>query len=284
MQIFLPDNLPSLVRASVNSLTLASTNALLPTTVTLGGQQYAVPSALTLSTLSVGANGLDAGSLGTVQLWYVYAIVHQSTLAVALLASLVAPSANPVYPSGYGTVKKLVGAFYTDGSSQVGSVVTIIGQATTDWMQHAPNVIAVTTNPTYGAGGYTLGRWRRISSGMECYVQYIQTAAGAAGSGIYGFTLPTGYTVNSIGTTYASAGAIGVVGTAAMSPGGTAPMLTGVVRIYSDFTTGVVLVVGNDTVAPDWFSSASALNFGSTSLRISASFIVPIVGWSNTLL
>ena len=133
-QLFLPENIPSVVKASGTSLTLAATNNGQETRLNIGGQQF-VPSAMTLTTSGTGANGLDTGSLGTIQLWYVYAIVHQTTFVPALIASQSAPSTGPSFTNAAaysGSAYKLVGAFYTDGSSTVGSIVTISGEAVTN--------------------------------------------------------------------------------------------------------------------------------------------------------
>lgn len=118
-QILTQDNVPSIVRASSTTVTLAATNNGSATRITIGGQQYAVPSLLTMNSASVGANGLDAGSLGASQNWYVYAIVNQSTFAVALVASLAAASSGPTMPGGHGAEYRLVGQFYTDAGSKV---------------------------------------------------------------------------------------------------------------------------------------------------------------------
>jgi len=118
-QVLLQDNIPTPVVASTTTLTLAATYLGQPTSITIGGQAYTPSALITLNTATTGANGLDTGALGAIQLWYIYAIVHNSTFVPALVASLAVPSTGPTMPSGYGTAYKLVGNFNTNGSSQV---------------------------------------------------------------------------------------------------------------------------------------------------------------------
>lgn len=121
-QLFLPENLPSIVRASGTSITLAATNLGSATRFNIGGQQYALSASLTLSSATSGAGGLDTGSLGVSQIWYVYLIVNTTTFAPALIASQSAATAGPLMPSGYGTAFKNIGQFKTDASSTITAV------------------------------------------------------------------------------------------------------------------------------------------------------------------
>lgn len=103
------DNIPSVVKASTTSLTLAATYLGKPTRLTLGGQQYTISSALTLNTATIGLNGLDAGSLASNTLYYVYGAVNTGG-TVGLVASLSAPATGP---SGFAA-NKFLGRFRTD--------------------------------------------------------------------------------------------------------------------------------------------------------------------------
>jgi len=118
-QFFGSENIPSPVVASTTTLTLAATNLGLPTVFLVGGQAYTPSGTITLNTATTGANGLDTGALSQISLYYIYAIVNNSTFVPALVASLAVPSTGPSMPSGYGSAFKLVGNFNTNGSSQV---------------------------------------------------------------------------------------------------------------------------------------------------------------------
>lgn len=71
--------------------------------------------AATIDCTTVGANGLDAGSLATNTWYHAYAIAKADG-TVALLASTSVSS--PTMPSGY-TLLRRIGSFKTDGSSHV---------------------------------------------------------------------------------------------------------------------------------------------------------------------
>ena len=118
-QFFGSENIPSPVVASTTTLTLAASNLGLPTVFLVGGQAYTPSGTITLNTATTGANGLDTGALSQISLYYIYAIVHNSTFVPALVASLAVPNTGPSMPSGYGSAYKLVGNFNTNGSSQV---------------------------------------------------------------------------------------------------------------------------------------------------------------------
>lgn len=187
-QLLLPENLPSLLKASGTSCTLAASYLGMATRFNIGGQQYALSSTLTLNTGTVGAGGLDAGALSnTHSLYYVYAIVHQTTFVPALIASL-GTSGPTVMPSGYGTAYKLVGAFYSmDSASQIGATVSIVGPAMSDWQ----NVTA--TNPDF-FGTFTVHyhEWRRIGSVMEMRLRLV---TGTVVSGTAAIALPTSFNI-----------------------------------------------------------------------------------------
>jgi hypothetical protein len=100
------DVVPAMVKLSSTQVQLPA-----PAHLTIGGQQYHLTSALSL-TLS----GLSATTL-----YMIYAVA--SAGVVSLVAS---PNANSVGPVG-ATSWRLVGAFYSNGSSQFGSFVTTEG-------------------------------------------------------------------------------------------------------------------------------------------------------------
>lgn len=193
MQVLGQDNIPSLVVASTTSVTIAATNQGLPTSITIGGQQYYPASTLTLTTSGTGANGLDTGALGAIQLWYVYAIRQATTFVPALVASLTGPATGPLMPSGYGTAYKLVGAFYTDINNHVGSTVPIAGSAVTAWMQLNLPAANSTSLNVYAVGSsnglaFTNANvsehaWRRNGTMVEIRGGFSFTGSVAGGTG-----------------------------------------------------------------------------------------------------
>jgi hypothetical protein len=267
-----PENIPNLTVVSTTSVSIATTNAGQSTRINVGGQQYIPSSTLTLSTAGTGANGLDTGALGAIQLWYVYAIAHQTTFALALVASLNAPSSGPTMPSGYGTVYRLVGAFYTNGSSQVGSAVPISGTITTDWMTYSPSV------SNLGTGGVTTStaKWRRNGDSIQVYFKWTKDGSAGTGSSFVLTQMPSGLSYDTSKMYNASAGD---------NRFGNLLQLTGGVfnnkwsiQVRSPVgTNGVVFVL--DAASDDLVGSGVPANsswYGD--------FVLPVSGWNSTLL
>lgn len=105
------ENIPLLSRVSSTSATLPATFNGQTTKVMIGSQLYTMSGALTLSTATVGAGGLDTGALARNTLWRVFAIVHQTTNLPALVASQALKSTGPTMPSGYSSAFRMVGEF-----------------------------------------------------------------------------------------------------------------------------------------------------------------------------
>lgn len=105
-QVLQVDSIAKLAKGSGTQVSLP------PSVITVGGQQYKNLSAITLDTTTIGINGLDTGSLGAHQLWYVHAIVNSG--ALALVASL-----SKTAPTGFSNFKWTGWAFWTNTASQV---------------------------------------------------------------------------------------------------------------------------------------------------------------------
>jgi hypothetical protein len=70
-------------------------------------------------------------------------------------------------PTGYGTAFKFVGAAYTDSSTTIGSMVSIVGDASTEFMSFTPTLVSGFT------GGTLTGRWRRQGDTMIGYASLV---------------------------------------------------------------------------------------------------------------
>jgi hypothetical protein len=114
----------------------------------IGGQGYPLTSNIVCTTSTSGFGGIDTGSVAASTFYYVYAVV--SSGVVGLVASTSATA-----PTGFSGYRK-VGAFYTNGSSQVfkaywfGEVNNLIYTASgtagaTDWSMSPANWIASQT-------------------------------------------------------------------------------------------------------------------------------------------
>lgn len=275
-QILLPDNIPPLVKASSTTCTLASTHLGQPTRIKIGGQQYKLSSTLTLNTATTGLGGLDTGSLSTIQLWYVYACANTSGV-VGLVASQTSPSSGP---SGFTNRYTLVGAFYTNGSSQVGSTVTIDGTAKTEWISFIPTIKGTGGDPSLGVSPSQFGTFMRDGDTIEVQSGIVGGASGTSiGTGAYYWPLPGSLTVD---VAKSSDGVSGnpPVGIASKADAGGASYVEYQVYFTSSTTsTGPVLAdsVGNLISATNGAPMAANRRYG---LR----FRLPVSGWSKTLL
>jgi len=140
--------------------------------LTLGAKQYSSGN-LVLDTSISGAGGIDTGSIAANTLYYVYAIVDAG--AVKLIAST-----NEQKPSGY-SVQIKVGAFETDGSSNIRNGYKIGDSVDTHWQN--------LTGHTFNWGGsFTVATFRRKGDSIDLNIEYITDATNTGSTPV--FTLP----------------------------------------------------------------------------------------------
>lgn len=146
------------------------------------------------------------------------------------------------------------------------------GSVITPWVSEPLTITAVTTNPTKGTIVNDKIWWRRNGDSMECRIDYEQSTAGTAGSGVYLFTIPDGKTIDGskcrISTSVAATRALG---------GGTvtdAASYSVLLFVAPYDTTRVRLA---DTAGGQVSSTNRAMS--ATAYQLSAYFTVPIVGW-----
>jgi len=97
---------------------LSTTQVRLPAAsyITIGGVQYSNSSALTLSTASVGLNGLDSGTIAAKTLYSLYAVVSGGSIALVASTSATAPT-------GFTTAtSRAIAYIWTDESALVSFV------------------------------------------------------------------------------------------------------------------------------------------------------------------
>lgn len=281
------ENIPNLVVASTTLVTLLSTNLGKTTRINVGGQQYVPTATLTMNSGLTGAGGLDTGSLSAIQLWYVYAIVNQTTLALALVASTSA--GGPLMPSGYGTAYKLVGAFYTNGSSQIGSMVQITGVIDTAVMSYTPTLTASPTNPTnFGLSG----TWKRRGT-KGCFTAVISSSTTHnTGNGNWNLSIPTGLAIATSGNRNSEGnsvlqlndGSSGVRLYGSTSYPGTNTLGIGF-NSGSGFGAGATFLAGNGSNGVLKVGGSSTVTIiqdaGNTTITLECE--VDITGWNSTL-
>lgn len=153
----------------------------------------------------------------------------------------------------------------------------------TQWQSYSLSIVADPTNPTK-ASSPTIdqARWRRVGDSMQIQYTYEHTSAtgSAAGSGNYGFSLPSGYAIdtNKLATGGPSGGRF-VVGTCTANNGSVTISGYATTAGLSGPSLGqICLVAGSSANAHTAISSAFFPITGATT-RYSFEAIVPIQGW-----
>jgi hypothetical protein len=194
-----PDSIAKVTKASVTTLTLASSR------ISIGALQYTSINSLMLNTTTIGAGGVDVAAQAT-SLYYIYAVVSNG--ALALIGSL-----NSSLPSGF-TQGKVVGGFTTNGSSQIDVVgeypgnLSVAGTATfgsgtltapiqnylinggLDFWQRATTGVAAAD----GYGSFVADRWRICDYPPAGYTTFSRSATPVSSNTIYSGTVTTSNT------------------------------------------------------------------------------------------
>lgn len=252
-----------------NLTKISSTQIRLPlgSVVTIGGQQYTMLANVDLTLSSLAANTL----------YMVYAV-----LSGGVVSLVTSTNVNSVGPAGY-TSWKLVGAFYSNASSQHGGFVTIEGEPTTGWMD------ATTTWYSSGGGTVTKGSiatdkiaHRRVGDSQYLRVQYRQTSGGSSAAGNYSLLLPSAASAD-VAKILAAATSEAPFGVGNLNNNaGNQPGLRAFVNSSDPTKLGFYIWTATSTGGFGGWSSAGAFPFTDIALCVQFDAIVPISGWSNT--
>lgn len=104
-QKLLQDNIPLVVRAGNNSLSLSATFQGRPTRITIGGQQYKLSTALALATATAGIGGIDTGSFTAGTIYNIFAVQSSGTVGL-----IISTSATPTGFTSSKFLGKLIAA------------------------------------------------------------------------------------------------------------------------------------------------------------------------------
>lgn len=165
------------------------------------------------------------------------------------------------------------------------TIAADVGAIISDWQDYSMTIGAVTTPPTKGATSVDRAQWRRVGGNMEIRYDLKQTGAGAAGSGIYIFPIPAGFTIDNARVP-SGASESAVVGTAKItsaSDANGAATAPGVVLVSKTFPNRLYLnyIVGAPVETTGSVGSANyPLSGANNGYSFTAS--VPIVGWAGT--
>jgi hypothetical protein len=149
----------------------------------------------------------------------------------------------------------------------------------TDWTAFTMTIDAVTTAPTKATATiFDNAQWRRVGDSMEVTYTYQHTnnAGTAAGSGIYLFGLPTGYTIDTSKMPI-DTWKVGACGVGQVESGGT---FTPLIVIPYNSTS---LSLSNDGGASLASVQSSSYNITSATIVYTFTAKVPIVGWSSNI-
>lgn len=151
----------------------------------------------------------------------------------------------------------------------------------TPWITYTPTVSASTSNPTIQSG-VTTAYWRRVFDCMEIAYYYGQTSSAglASGTGVYFWSIPTGFTINTTITptplTVASDAKQfnSVVGSAGAYSGIRSTSASGVVKIYN--STNLCLHLHEGGTSHQAFGSTDYGFGGSNTIQYSFRAMIPI--------
>ncbi len=159
-----------------------------------------------------------------------------------------------------------------------------LGAVCTDWVSYPITITGTGSNPAKGTVTTDVAEWRRVGDSMEIRYQYLQSAAGSAGSGTYLFNLPSGYSANTskitpdTGANFSSqCGSF-----SAVQNGGVA--LIGSTFLYdTTHFSGVGTYSNNSAGAGFAPLGASTIPLNSTAVGYGINALVPIAGWSSNV-
>lgn len=241
----------------------------------------------TTTSAAFGCSGCSAEVASTTYYVYIQTGSTGSTLTPLILTT--APNNDGYDNSG----NKALARFYNNGSSDIDQYS--IDQwnqngfipSDTDWIDGgAATITGTTSNPTKGTVAVDKFRWRRIGDSMQVMYDYQQTAAGAgaAGSGDYLIALPTSYLADTAKLSANSTagdqrgtnlGPLFITNT--NSEGGSSTN-KGVVKAY-DSTK--VRMMSNSATNTMFYWGSDHFQLSTSLVTVSASFIIPIQGWSG---
>jgi len=162
----------------------------------------------------------------------------------------------------------------------------VIGAGVSDWQSFPMVITGSVTNPTKASNATAdSAYWRIVGDTMEIQYFYRNPASpsgAAAGSGTYGFNLPSGYSIDTSKINVASSGGLNTVGSASGYIGSGSVNVTGSVVIQ---TATVLNIVLGDNASGDLTVGSTFLPLTNAHVYYSFSARVPIANRSsNTVL
>jgi len=161
----------------------------------------------------------------------------------------------------------------------VGPNSVMLGTAITDWVDGgAITLTAVSGGLVKGTTTQDKFWYRQIGDSFEFRLEYMQSATGTAGTGLYLFTLPAGLAIDTAKMQSMASVDQGCLGSCSVRSG--TNYFTGVVTPNN--STSVKLFISNDTTAPTVVGSTFC-GVASSNTRYYAEFRAPIAGKSSNV-
>ena len=261
MQVFLAKEKTGVLTKTGNTTTQYSSSVL-----TLGAKQYSSGN-LVCDTSVSGVGGLDAGSVAANTLYYVYAVVDTTVKLIA--------STSEQKPSGY-LVQIKVGAFETDGSSNIRDAYKIGNDVDSNWANFTMEIIDGNSADVKSSSPLTdVAKWRRDGKDMiVVFSYYHQTTVGSNGTGYYIFRPPAGYQIDTSSVIAGAGNSPPVHGSGNGDVGG------GTLKQFLMVGASATGVLMYEKAGNLYVASGSTYSFNTAFVGITGEFRVPILGWA----
>lgn len=165
------------------------------------------------------------------------------------------------------------------GSNKITTSIGIIS----DWQTFPMTIGGSVTAPTKGTVTIDRAQWRRVGGDMEIRYDFRQTSAGGAGSGVYLFPIPSGFTIDTTRLLSRTNAEITIVGSMKLSSTTDSQGVTtapGVVLVSNTFPNNLYLNYASS--APETTAIVGSAAYPMTTTNFSISFFakIPITGWN----
>ena len=151
------------------------------------------------------------------------------------------------------------------------------------WTSYTGRLKGTSSDPSHGSGTVNSDRayWRRVGENMEIKIAYEESSASpTAGSGVYYFPLPDGYTLDET-VLFKDASPGSIVGSCWYYSNAASANLYGNVHVYDSGGTAYLCLLVGDASTTAVIPTGSSNPLAGTTVRYGADISVPIAEWAN---
>lgn len=178
------------------------------------------------------------------------------------------------------------GSVYVDDCYVGPSRLLAQGAGLSDTIVATTTITGSTTNPTKGTTSFDRFEYARMGDKMLIHVQYVQTAAGSAGSGTYLFQLPNSLQIDTSKLNVSTAATSNVGQGKLSNNSGSQGASTVPIHVFPYNATSLALeytdASGANLLTDTGNVGSAAYSLASTNLTITFDAIVPISGWTSS--